>query len=57
MTYLTNLIGRLRKMLGMGAGSTTAPAASDPTPVSPTEEPAVPSPAPESPVGPKVGLS
>ena len=56
MTYLTNLIGRLRKMLGMGSGATTAPAASDPTPVSP-DEPAVPSAAPETAVGPKAAFS
>ena len=57
MTYLKSLIGRLRKMLGMGADSTTAAPASDPTPVSPAEESAVPSSKPESPVGPTVGSS
>ena len=40
MTYFTSLLDRLRKMLGVGAGSATPPPAPDPPPVS-TEESSV----------------
>jgi hypothetical protein len=53
MTYLTSLIGRFRKMLGMGTVSSTAPQAPDP----PSDEPAVPPSTPERPIGPTVGSS
>ena len=50
MTYFTRLIGRLEKTLGVGTGSTAAPAASGTTHVSDgVQEPATPSSAVEAP--------
>jgi hypothetical protein len=50
MTYLTRLIGRLGKSLGIGTASTAAPAASDSAHASDAvQEPANPSSAAEAP--------
>jgi hypothetical protein len=55
MTHSTSLIGRLRKILGMGPASTTPPPAFDPTQLPPAEQPALPSSEPKKPVGPTLG--
>ncbi len=56
MTYLTSLIGRLGKTLGIGTVSTTVPPASDSTHDSgPADEPAGPSSPEETPIASAIG--